>query len=108
MAGSGRWNPARAGPSTSRPAEPMGEVWLKGNDTGMRLVAVGSYARSPLGQTMLPDILRALNDPDPITRVFASRAVERIRGRKLEPSAYEVTAPPDVRTRQIEQLLAEV
>ncbi len=85
---------------------PMGEVWLTGPDTGMRLVAAQSYARSPLGKAKLPDLIRALNDPEPVNRVFAARAVEQVRGSRLGPDEYDVTAPPAVRLRQINRLLA--
>jgi hypothetical protein len=85
---------------------PLGELWLRGPDTGMRLVAAQSYARSPLGKAALPDLIRALNDPEPVNRVFAARAVGQVRGAVLAPMEYDVTAPPAVRARQIEQLLA--
>jgi hypothetical protein len=87
--------------------KPAGRVWLRGEHQGMRLVATQSFARSPLGPSMLPDLVRSLNDVEPINRVFAARAVERVRGRKLDRAAYEVTAPPAVRERQIQRLLKE-
>jgi hypothetical protein len=86
---------------------PMGEVWLQGPDTAMRWIAGQSYARSPLGKTALPSLIRALNDPEPVNRIFHARAVEAVWGRKLAPADYEVTAPPAVRARQIEKLLGE-
>jgi hypothetical protein len=86
---------------------PMGDVWLTGEDTGMRMVAGQSYARSPLGKAKLPDLVRALNDPEPVNRVFAARAVGQVRGVPLGPQEFEVTAPPAGRLRQIDRLLAE-
>jgi hypothetical protein len=87
---------------------PAGELWLGSDVPVLRFVAAQSYARSPLGKGKLPDLLRALNDPEPINRVFAARAVERVCGRKLGRSEYEVTAPPADRRRQIEALLGEL
>lgn len=89
-------------------ATPLGLVWLRGADPGLRLLAAQSYAGSPLGKTVLPDLLRALDDPEPINRVFAEMAVGRVRGRKLGPGEYDVTAPPAERVRKIERLLAEM
>jgi hypothetical protein len=87
---------------------PMGEVWLKGPDTAMRWIAGQSYARSPLGRAALPNLIRVLNDPEPVNRVFQARAVEAVWGRKLTAADYEVTAPPAVRAWQMEKLLAEL
>ncbi len=84
----------------------MGDVWLRGEDAAMRLVAAQSYARSPLGRAKLPDLLRALNDPEPVNRVFAARAVGQVRGRPLDPPEFDVTAPPAERLRRIDRLLA--
>jgi predicted CXXCH cytochrome family protein len=87
---------------------PLGEVWLTGTDPALRLVAGQSYARSRAGEAKLPDLLRALNDPEPINRVFALKAVERARNRKLDARAYQLTAPAAERARQIDRLLADV
>jgi hypothetical protein len=73
----------------------------------VRLVAGQAYARAPLGKAKLPDLLLALNDPEPISRVFALKAVERVQGRKFSPDKYELTAPPAVRARQVAQLLRD-
>jgi hypothetical protein len=86
---------------------PTGEAWLASPDPLLRLLASQSYARSPLGRGGLPELIRSLNDPEPINRVFHARAVEAVWGRKLSHSEYELTAPPAVRARQIEKLLAE-
>jgi Cytochrome c552 len=95
-----------AGEAAAALETPMGDYWLRGKETPLRLVAGQSFARSPLGKAKLPELLRGLDDPEPINRVFALKAVERIRGRKLDPAAYELTAPPAVRRRQIAELLA--
>lgn len=104
-----RWGrslkPAPAWPSYADLDRPAGEVWLGGQHTGMRRIAALSYARSPLGPAHLPDLIRGLNDPEPINRVFLSRAVETVRSRKLSPQEYEMTAAPARRAEQIEQLL---
>jgi hypothetical protein len=86
---------------------PAGEVWLHSPDPALRWIAGQSYARSPLGKAALPDLIRALNDPEPVNRVFAARAVEAVRGRKLAPVDFEVTAPPRTRAGQIRKLLTQ-
>jgi hypothetical protein len=84
---------------------PVGAVWLRGGNPHLRLAATQAYARSPLGRGRLPEVLRALNDPVPVNRVFAGLAAERLLGRRLGPDEWEVTAPPAVRARQVEALL---
>jgi hypothetical protein len=101
-----RLEPPHEGEAARALDTPMGEFWLHGRDQTLRLVAGQSYARSPLGRGKLPELLDGLNDPEPINRVFALMAVERVWGRKLGPPAYELTAPPAVRARQIEALRA--
>jgi hypothetical protein len=86
---------------------PMGEVWLQGPDIATRCIASQSYARSPLGNASLPDLIRALNDPEPVNRVFHSRAVQSLWGREFDRSEYEVTAPPATRLRQIDALIQQ-
>lgn len=90
--------------SATRSTEPLGEVWLRSTDAAMRLVAVQSYARSPLGQGKLPEMIEALNDSDPINRVFAVYAVERVTGKPLDLSDIDITAPFHERQRQVEAL----
>jgi hypothetical protein len=102
-----RLTPDAKWPSFADLDRPVGDVWLGGAHNGMRCVASLSYARSPLGKSRLPDLVAALNDPEPINRVFHAKAVEALRGRKLSRQEYEVTAPPAVRARQIERLLSE-
>jgi hypothetical protein len=84
---------------------PMGEVWLKGEHTGMRRLAAETSAASAWAKSKLPDLIGALNDPEPINRVIISRAVEKAWGRKLRPEDYTITAPPSRRGEQIEHLL---
>jgi len=86
---------------------PVGKVWLESRDQAIRLVATQAYARSPLGAAALPDLVRALEDPEAVDRTFAWFAVERVLGRSLG-SAYEVTASPAMRKKQVEALLASL
>jgi hypothetical protein len=83
---------------------PVGEAWLESENTAMRLVAAQSYARSPLGKNKLVELFRALNDPEPLNRLFATFAVEQVLGRKLSSDQINITAPPARRLRQIEAL----
>jgi hypothetical protein len=85
--------------------KPLGEHWLTGEARELRLVAGQSYVRSPLGKAKVPQLIRALDDDEPINRVFAQRAVEQVLGRKLGRQEYELTAPPATRAAQIEALL---
>jgi hypothetical protein len=87
---------------------PVGELWLTAQHPGMRRVASLSYARTPLGRARLADLVGALNDPEPINRLFHARAVEAVWGRKLSRDEYEVTAAPAERARQFEQLLQKL
>jgi hypothetical protein len=94
-------------PSAADVDRPAGEVWLHNPDAALRWVAGQSFARSPLGKAALPQLMGALNDPEPVNRVFGARAVEAAWGRRLTAEDYEVTAPPAVRARQIEKLLGQ-
>jgi hypothetical protein len=85
----------------------MGEVWLEEQDQHLRLVAGQAYARSPLGKAKLRDLLRSLDDQEPINRVFALKAVERIGARKIGRDDYQLTAIPADRKQQIDRLLRE-
>jgi predicted CXXCH cytochrome family protein len=96
------------GPAAAAVDQPLGDVWLSGSEQALRLVAGQAYARSAAGQAKLPALLHALDDTEPINRVFALKAVERIRGRRLDRDAYQLTATPAERRRQIHTLLDEV
>jgi predicted CXXCH cytochrome family protein len=87
---------------------PAGETWLGSEQQSLRVLATQSFARSPLGKGRLPDLLEALNDAEPINRVFALKAVERVRGRKVSAGEYSLTAPPAVRREQIDGLQAKL
>jgi hypothetical protein len=102
--GWGRRVAARAGEDVETS---LGDRWLGSDDSHLRLLASQSYVRSPLGKAKLHDLVHALNDPEPINRVFHLRAVEALWSRKLSRSEYEMTAPPAVRAAQIEKILAD-
>jgi hypothetical protein len=86
---------------------PAGEVWLGSSDPALRGIAGQSYARSPLGKAALPQLIRALNDPEPVNRIFGCRAVQTVWERNLTCTDYDATAPPAVREQQIERLLGQ-
>jgi hypothetical protein len=93
----------------SRLDEPVGRLWLQGTDNHLRLIAAQCYARSPLGKKMLPELLRALNDPEPLNRVFTQCAVQRVRGQKPhELLAVDITDTPANRQAQIEALIKKM
>jgi hypothetical protein len=89
------------GGSLDRPA---GGAWLTSAHPPMRLVATHAYARSPLGKSQLPEVIRVLNDPVPLNRAFALFATEGLLGRSLLPTEVDIAAPPAVRARQVESL----
>lgn len=60
--------------------QPLGDLWLHSEEQSLRVFATQSFARPPLGKERLPDLLRSLNDPEPINRVFALKAVQRVTG----------------------------
>src|SRR5262249_27250401 len=88
--------------------KPIGEHWLTGGHTGLRVVAAQSYARSPLGKARLADIVGGLDDAGPINRVCMLRAVESISGKRVDEKAYTMTAAPAERARQVERLRKEL
>lgn len=85
--------------------KPVGLAWLTGANPSMRLVATQSYARSPLGKAALPDLIRALDDPISVNRVFDTFAIARLRGKELTREEYDVTLPSAERRARIEALL---
>jgi hypothetical protein len=87
---------------------PVGPAWLRSGSQATRLVATQAYGRSPLGRAALDDLLSALDDPVPVNRVFATFAVERVTGQPIGPDVFDVTAPPEVRARQLEALRARL
>lgn len=89
--------------------QPVGEMWLKSKNSHLRLVATQSYARSPLGKKKLPDLIRSLNDPEPLNRVFHSCAVQKICGQPASGLIpVDITAAPADRKRQIEAWLQQL
>ncbi len=89
--------------------QPAGEYWLKHENNHLRLVATQSYERSPLGKEMLPEIIRAMNDSEPLNRVFHGTTVQRLRGlQPHDPWEVDITAPPEERLRQIEALIRKL
>jgi hypothetical protein len=90
---------------------PVGELWINGDDNHLRLLATQSYARSPLGKqpAAIESVIRSLNDPEPLNRLFAGFAVRKIFG--LEQPAklpVDITQSPAARKEQIQTLLKEV
>ena len=88
--------------------EPTGKVWLASNHAIVRKVTVDAYARSPLGQSMLPDLLSILNDTHASNRMFGLMAIEEILGRQLDEKEYAPMAEPSKRERQVRSLTEEL
>ena len=81
--------------------ESVGETYLASREPAVRLVAAAAYARSPLGKTMLPELLALLDDPLAYVRVWAVFALEDVLGRPLPASEYDPRAPPEQRRNQL-------
>ncbi len=84
--------------------ESVGETYLASSEPAVRLVAAAAYARSPLGKTMLPELLTLLDDPLAYVRVWAVFALEDVLGRSLPVTEYDPRAPPDQRRKQLAAL----
>jgi hypothetical protein len=50
-------------------------------------------------------LIRALDDPMAVNRVFGTFVIERIRGRTIPVSEFDATAPVALRSKQIEAML---
>jgi cytochrome c1 len=82
-----------------------GLAWLSSSVASHRLVAADAYARSPQGKTELGRLIRSLDDPMAVNRMFGLFAVERVLGRRLTEVEYSPTAPPETRRQQVAELL---
>ncbi len=89
--------------------QPVGEMWLASEDSHLRLMAIQLYARSPLGEQMLEPIIRGLNDPERINRVFAIRAAAKLAGQPRDQRLpVDIVQSPAIRQQQIESWLREL
>jgi len=86
-------------------ASPAGESWLDHPNGMMRVVVEGAYARSNLGKSMLPRLLKSLDDPNAYLRIRSLQTVERVLGRKLSEEEYSLTGPPKKRREQVQRLI---
>jgi hypothetical protein len=85
-------------------ANPVGEAWLNHDVPVARLVATSAYSNSALGNAALPRLVDALMDRNPVNRMFALFALERVIGRSLTADEYEPTLPPAERAVQVAAL----
>lgn len=84
---------------------PVGPTWLSSETPSHRLVAADAYARSPLGKSEIQRLIRTLDDPMAVNRMFGLFALERVLGRRLTDAEYTPTAPLAVRRQQVSKLL---
>lgn len=84
--------------------EPAGKVWLKSSQSIERMIAVDSYAKAPLWKPSLDDVLPALNDLNSTNRSLAVFSVERVLGRRLSVSEFDILGAPAQRSKQLEAL----
>ena len=88
--------------------QPLGEYWMAGADNHLRLMAIQNVARSTLGNKYFEQVLKGLNDPEPINRVFAGFAVQKLLGKKdTDPLPVNILAPPRQREQEIREFLKE-
>ena len=83
---------------------PVGDVWRSHDVPITRLVATDATARAAAGLRSLARVLDALNDPNPVNRMFGMFSVERIIGRRLSPEEYDPTSLPPKRAEQVAHL----
>lgn len=93
----------RLDPRTWEYKDSVGETWLASREPAIRLIAAAAYARSPLAQSALPEVLPLLEDPLAYVRAWAAFAVEDIVGHPID---YDPRAPADVRRRGVARLRA--
>ena len=72
------------------------------------MVAAGAYARSPLGEEILPQLFERLEEPNAYLRLRYLLSVESILGRSLSEAEYSLIGPPEVRARQVKRLLEPI
>jgi hypothetical protein len=85
---------------------PAGEVWLTSPDSHMRYLATQWYAGSRWASEKFAEIASSLNDPEPVNRVFALFAVNRLLGQSPDSEiAVDITLAPQQRHAQIRQLV---
>ncbi len=75
---------------------------------GIGGVAAGAYARSPLGAEVLPQLFERLEEPNAYMRLRYLLSVESILGRSLSEAEYSLIGPPEVRAKQVKQLLEPI
>ncbi|MEM9413120.1 MAG: ammonia-forming cytochrome c nitrite reductase subunit c552, partial [Planctomycetota bacterium] len=95
-------------PIASKIDVPLGDVWLDSDDNHLRLMAAQNASHSKSGVQFFDKVIHGLNDPEPINRVFAGFAVQKMLGRKdTEPLPVNIVLPPAERRKQILEFLEE-
>ncbi|MDB4957469.1 MAG: hypothetical protein JWO36_5038 [Myxococcales bacterium] len=82
----------------------VGEVWLASPTPAIRLIAAHAYARSPLGKSALPELVRGLADPIAYVRTWTQFAVEDALGRRLSIGEYDARASSDIRAKALARI----
>ncbi len=84
----------------------VGEYWMNGADNHLRLVAIQNIANSKFAKRYFSGVVNGLNDPEPINRVFAGFAVQKILGKAdTDPLPVNILLPPKQREQQIREYL---
>ena len=84
--------------------QPLGEAWLRSENSFLRAAAAEAYARSPWVTDRLPALRASLEDEQAFNRTLGLIAVERVLGRKVTLDEYDLLASPELRKRQAEEL----
>ena len=82
----------------------MAQVWAQHEVPITRLVLTDALARGSQRERALPMLVKLLDDPSPVNRMFALFAVEGVLERTLAAEEYEPTAPPARRGEQVRRL----
>ena len=86
---------------------PAGEALLDHPFQAARLVAASAYARSPIGKTVLPQLIGFLNEPNAYARMRYLMSTEKVLGKKLSDDEYSLMGSPELRKRQIQNLRSQ-
>ena len=85
--------------------KPVGEVWATHKQSIVRLVAADAHSREHAVGRSPKEVLRVLDDPHAVNRVFGLLALQHLLGRKVSQAEYDPLEPSAVRTRQAADLV---
>lgn len=90
--------------AAEHPGTPAGEVWLHSDNSFLRAATAEAYARSPRVEGRMALLLQSLLDEQAFNRTMGLIAVEKVVGRKISESEYDLLASPETRAEQVSEL----